>query len=142
MAERVDIEGLEALAKGFVAAKEPSKNNAIVVGLYGDLGSGKTTFTKFIATHLGVEETVTSPTFVIEKIYKLDNQKFKNLIHIDAYRLESGRELESLGWKEISSNPENLILIEWPERVKEILPENITEIYFKFIDEKTREVDI
>ena len=101
-------------------------NHATVIGLFGDLGSGKTTFTQALARELGVTEDVTSPTFVIEKIYFLkDNQKpaenslrltktnhsenippiFEKLIHIDAYRLESGAELANLGFAEMNILP-------------------------------------
>ncbi|MFQ5662136.1 MAG: tRNA (adenosine(37)-N6)-threonylcarbamoyltransferase complex ATPase subunit type 1 TsaE, partial [Candidatus Paceibacteria bacterium] len=61
-------------------------------------------------------------------------------IHIDAYCLESASELKSLGWEEISKNSKNIIFIEWPENVKEILPKDKQEIHFKFIDENTREI--
>ena len=99
------------LAKDFLNNIE-RKNQAKVVGLRGDLGSAKTTFVKAVAEHLGLKQTVSSPTFVIEKIYKLDSQKFKHLIHIDAYRLEKGEELLNLGWQDISKDPDNLIFIE------------------------------
>ena len=127
--------------------------------MHGDLGSGKTTFVKSVAKAFGLENTVTSPTFVIEKIYSirtdgrqerptsngtgsLKNHNFENLIHIDAYRLKSGEELKTLGWEEISKNPKNIIFIEWPSNVSEIIPENTQEIHFKFIDENTREIVI
>ena len=131
----------ENTAREFVE-KEFVKNSkgALVVGLYGDLGSGKTAFTQAVAKYLGVKETVTSPTFVIEKIYKLENGNFDHLIHIDAYRLESGKELIHLGWEEISKNPKNIIFIEWPERVAEILPKDIKKIRFTFSNENTREI--
>ncbi len=133
----------EKIAQEF-AEKEFVKNesSAVIVGLYGDLGSGKTAFTQAVAKRLGVKETVTSPTFVIEKIYKLDNKNFDHLIHIDAYRLTSGGELLHLGWEEIAKNPKNIIFIEWPERVAEILPDDIRKIYFTFVDEKTRVIEI
>lgn len=133
----------ENTAREFVE-KEFVKNSkgALVVGLYGDLGSGKTAFTQAVAKYLGVKETVTSPTFVIEKIYKLENGNFDHLIHIDAYRLESGKELIHLGWEEISKNPKNIIFIEWPERVAEILPKDIKKIRFTFANENTREIEI
>ena len=92
-------------------------SGAAVLALSGELGSGKTAFVKALAKELGVEETVTSPTFVIEKIYKLSHSRFKNLVHVDAYRLESAHELEVLGFKELLQNAENLVAIEWPERV-------------------------
>jgi tRNA threonylcarbamoyladenosine biosynthesis protein TsaE len=117
-------------------------SKATIVGLYGDLGAGKTAFAKALAKVLGVEDSVTSPTFVIEKIYELKNQKFKHLIHIDAYRLEREEELLRLGWGEIISDQENLILIEWPERVSGIMPVHIS-IKFKTLkDENSREVEI
>jgi tRNA threonylcarbamoyladenosine biosynthesis protein TsaE len=115
---------------------------ALVVGLYGDLGSGKTTFTQAFAKHLGITNNITSPTFVIEKIYKIENSPFENLIHIDAYRLENSKELSMLSWQEQVTNPKNLILIEWPERVVDILPENHAKIMFKFISETEREIEI
>ena len=137
------------------------RETAEVVGLHGNLGSGKTTFTKAIAELLGVSETVSSPTFVIEKIYPIrnsksqetlisngtsksnssaTNQNFSHLIHIDAYRLKSGAELTSLGLQEILKDENNLILIEWPENVLDVLPENSKHIYFEFVDENTRKI--
>jgi tRNA threonylcarbamoyladenosine biosynthesis protein TsaE len=124
----------------------PQSNEALVVGLFGDLGSGKTTFTQALGKLLGVSEVMTSPTFVIEKIYLLKNHSeeipvvFKRLIHIDAYRLEKGKELQSLGFAEILKDPKNLILIEWPERVVDILPPDLIKINFKFVSEFEREI--
>jgi len=138
---KVDQKSLEKYAEEFVAGIKP-RNRATVIGLSGDLGAGKTTFAQAVARELGVKESVTSPTFVIEKIYKLENQTFEHLIHIDAYRLESGRELEKIGWREIAADPQNLILIEWPERVAEILPPDTRKITFKFVDEFTRTIEL
>ncbi len=118
------------------------RDKALVVGLYGDLGSGKTTFVQMLAKILGIKESITSPTFVILKNYRLLTANYLLLIHIDAYRLESGKELEKLGWKEISDNPENIILIEWPERVSEILPSDMIKINFEFVDENTRKIEL
>ena len=81
---------------------------------------------------------MTSPTFVIEKIYDTNHILFNRLIHIDAYRLASGRELQVLNFEQEVANENNLILIEWPENVKEILPENHIKVYFEFVDENTR----
>lgn len=135
------LKDTEKIAREFVE-KEFVKNEdgAFVVGLYGDLGSGKTAFTQAVAKCLGVKEAVTSPTFVIEKIYKLDNKNFEHLIHIDAYRLESGNELLHLGWEEIAKNPKNIIFIEWPEKVAEILPKDVKKIYFTFVNGNTRDI--
>lgn len=92
------------------------QGGAQITGLSGHLGSGKTAFVKAVAKHLGISETVTSPTFVIMKMYPVHgNWKWKRLVHVDAYRLEDAEELESLDWKNVSADPGNLILLEWPE---------------------------
>lgn len=126
----------EQLIKSF-----PEVDGATVVALSGNLGSGKTTLTQMFAEILGVKDYVTSPTFVIEKIYET-NSIFKRLIHIDAYRLESGRELQDLNFEELVENKNNLILIEWPENVKEILPEERVQITCEFVDENTRKFTV
>ena len=138
-----NLDELSNFADYFISNLRPSERGATVIGLQGDLGSGKTAFVQSIAKIFGVAEYVTSPTFVIQKRYKINNSnhnEFKNLIHIDAYRLDSGEELLNLGWREILSNPKNIIFIEWSERVAEILPPDIKKIYYKFIDDKTREI--
>ena len=138
-----NLDELSNFADYFISNLRPSERGATVIGLQGDLGSGKTAFVQSIAKIFGVAEYVTSPTFVIQKRYKINNSnhnEFKNLIHIDAYRLDSGEELLNLGWREILSNPKNIIFIEWSERVAEILPPNTMKLHFKFIDNKTREI--
>lgn len=136
----------QKIAQEFLQKLIPHKDAATVVGLFGDLGSGKTAFTQAVARELGVKEFVTSPTFVIMKIYPLrstiSNLQSTNLIHIDAYRLESGGELSTLGFSEILKDPKNIIFIEWPERVENILPKNLIKINFKFISEFEREIDM
>ncbi|MEI6191387.1 MAG: tRNA (adenosine(37)-N6)-threonylcarbamoyltransferase complex ATPase subunit type 1 TsaE [bacterium] len=156
-----NLEETNKVAKDFLNKLSPKNDSATIVGLFGDLGSGKTTFTQALAKHLNVSEVVTSPTFVIEKIYLLNDDRklsedplrltrtnryeeipkaFKKLIHIDAYRLDSGKELLSLQFAEIQKDPKNLILIEWPERVADILPVDLVKINFKFISENEREI--
>jgi tRNA threonylcarbamoyl adenosine modification protein YjeE len=115
-------EAMKAEAARFISTITERSNSATVIALAGDLGSGKTTFAQGIAQALGVEENVTSPTFVIEKIYELENQRWQHLIHIDAYRLKDAHELEAIGWNEIINDPSNLIVIEWPENVATIMP--------------------
>lgn len=114
---------------------------AVVVGLGGDLGSGKTTFTQFVAQTLGIEEAVTSPTFVILKRYGIKRDfPFSNLVHIDAYRLEGEKDMEALSFEDELENSGNLIFIEWPENVEGALPENTIMLSFETIDENTRKI--
>jgi tRNA threonylcarbamoyladenosine biosynthesis protein TsaE len=94
-----------------------SSDEAFVVGLSGHLGAGKTAFVKTVAKILGVEEEITSPTFVIMKVYEITHPKWRRLVHIDAYRLEKREELEALRWESLVADPSNLIMMEWPENV-------------------------
>ncbi len=114
---------LEAEAARLVSTLSPQSDHATLITLSGELGAGKTAFTKAVAKALGVAEVVNSPTFVLEKIYELPQRSaFRRLIHIDAYRLEGGKELVPLGFDEILHNPDNVILLEWPEKVADALP--------------------
>ncbi|MEK7107922.1 MAG: tRNA (adenosine(37)-N6)-threonylcarbamoyltransferase complex ATPase subunit type 1 TsaE [Patescibacteria group bacterium] len=164
----------EKFAAEFVAKLAPKKDEATLVALSGELGSGKTTFVQCVARALGIKETITSPTFVLIKSYQLpvlkspapmnigappfskgelkspfvkgstrvrEGEGFETLFHIDAYRLESGAELAKLGFEEIVANPQNLIFLEWPENVSEVLPTNYLTIKFSFIDEATRAIE-
>lgn len=137
-----NLEETQKIAADFIAGLASLPDRACVVGLYGNLGAGKTSFAQAAAKKLGVKDLVTSPTFVIEKIYDLQDQAFTHLIHIDAYRLEKSSELEHLGWKEIIADKNNLILIEWPENVADIMPLHV-KVSLKTLDSgEAREIEI
>lgn len=120
-------------------ANQPAR--ATILLLSGDLGSGKTTFTQGLARSLGISETVTSPTFIIEKIYKLENDpNFDHLIHIDAYRLEGKSEAELLNLKTLFADSRSLIAIEWPDNLGSDFPKEAVHLNFKFLNENEREV--
>src|SRR5258706_13555850 len=114
------VEKTTDLANEFAKKIAAKSDLATVVGLYGDLGSGKTCFMQGVGLTLGVSERMVSPTFVIEKIYKLGDHglnesgtnqgnHFNHLIHIDAYRIEKSEEILHLGWQELLNNRGNLI---------------------------------
>ena len=132
------LQEFQAEAVRFADALEP-EDRATVVALSGELGAGKTAFTQTIAKHFGIEESVVSPTFVIQKAYDARGP-FARLIHIDAYRLKGAHELAALGWQEILNDPRNLILLEWPERVAELIPGDAHRIALEFVDEQTRNI--
>lgn len=121
---------------------------ATIVTLSGDLGAGKTTFVQSIAKILGIKKKVVSPTFVLVKRYSIKvsgrwTSGWENLYHMDAYRLEGKdikKELELLAFKEILSNPKNIIFIEWPEILKGNLPKKIIKIKIKHKGENKREI--
>lgn len=107
------------------------KDTATVIALHGELGAGKTTFVKALGERLGVAEPITSPTFVLMKYYDIrDHAHFKRLVHIDAYRLEDAGEAKPLRLQELMDDPQNLICIEWAERVADILEEDRLEVTF------------
>lgn len=137
------VESLDAMyieAARFVAELRPRADGATVVALEGDLGAGKTAFVKGIARALGVEEYVASPTFVIMKIYSLQDQVFDRLVHIDAYRLKGKHHLDVLGWSELLVDPHNLICVEWPERAGDAIPESAIRVSFRYSGENGREI--
>ena len=129
------------IARDFIKKLSPKKE-ATVVGLYGDLGAGKSVFTRAVAEALGVKENIQSPTFVIMKTYNFQLSTFNFLIHIDAYRLENARELEVLDWKEITADKSNLVFVEWAERVEEILPKGFIRVNFEHLSETERRISI
>lgn len=122
-----------------ILALKPQKS-ATILALKGNLGAGKTTFVQGFARALGIEEIVNSPTFVLMKRFKLNGPSFKNFYHIDCYRLDNEQDLESLGFKEIIADPENIVAIEWPEKISEMLPEHILEVEFQHKEGDEREL--
>jgi len=132
----------EILAKE--ALKTQPQKRALIIGLEGDLGGGKTTFLQGFAKGLGIEEKILSPTFIILKKFKIQSARwrtnFKNFYHIDCYRIEKPREILDLGFREIISNPGNIVAIEWADRIKNILPKNVIILKFEFMDKTTRKV--
>ena len=117
------------------------QRGALVLALVGNLGAGKTTFVQGFLRELGVRSKITSPTFVLIKRYRLKcsllhDLCFMNAYHIDAYRIKKPKELLDLGIKEILKNPENIVLIEWADRIKKILPGNPVWIKFEHGDKE------
>jgi tRNA threonylcarbamoyladenosine biosynthesis protein TsaE len=91
---------------------------------YGEMGVGKTTLIKEVAKHLGVDDMISSPTYAIVNEYELENDK---LFHFDCYRLESEEEALDIGIEDYLFS-EHWNLIEWPEKIENLLPEKKTTI--------------
>jgi len=112
----------------FNFAKKISKQLAggQVLGLTGNLGAGKTIFTKGLAAGLGIKKNITSPTFVLMKVYPVSRHKqIKFLVHIDAYRIKSSRDLIAIGADEYFKRPDAITVIEWADKIKQILPKQV-----------------
>lgn len=115
---------------------------ALVVGLFGDLGSGKTSFTQGVAQALGIKDQVISPTFILQRIYKVSVNNFTHFVHIDCYRLEEKDEIKTLGWDGLIKNPHNIILVEWAGKIEHVLPPHTKRVFFEFIDEHKRKITL
>lgn len=115
-----------------------------VLLLRGDLGSGKTTFTQGLAHALGVTRQITSPTFIIMRSYNLSKKKGDaiNFYHLDLYRTESEKDIKGLGLLELLGQKENIVVIEWPEKLVSKIPKNAISLNFKFINVREREITI
>jgi tRNA threonylcarbamoyladenosine biosynthesis protein TsaE len=114
-----------------------------VLCLIGDLGAGKTAFTKGLAVGLKIKNIITSPTFVLMKNYKVSGHKtIKHLAHIDAYRLTGGEQLLGIGAEDYFSHPECVTVIEWADRVKDIWPKKVIRVEFKIGKGDKREIKI
>ncbi len=140
------FEELESVVEEFLDYLTPpllTKERSLVLGFSGNLGAGKTTFTKEFLKQLGHMGSVASPTFVLRRDYKTKDQK--NVIHIDAYRLEKPEHIYQVISKQELADKNNLIIIEWPEKVYENnVGENIFDYIFLFehVDENTRKITL
>ena len=107
------------------------------VALYGNLGGGKTTFTQGLALGLGIKKRIISPTFIIIRTYAL---RPKTFYHIDLYRIETADDIRGLGIDEIINNSNNIVVVEWAEKMKNFLPKERIDIYFEYLDENKRKI--
>lgn len=158
MAEEIitnNPEETQKLARKFagdILSSRKKTEKALIIALLGDLGSGKTTFAQGMAQGFGIEENINSPTFVLIKSYRITppqpspyikggrREGLKNFYHIDCYRLNKAWQMQELGFEEIINNSQNIVAIEWPEQITEILPEDKSIIKFEFVDENKRKI--
>ncbi len=115
------LESLTAFAEHLVQTAMPHKDRAYVITLSGDLGAGKTTLTQEVGTLLGSQDSINSPTYVIEQRYAISNSDFTQLVHIDAYRLEEKDDPYKIGLDQTLLDPTTLVIIEWPEKIENFL---------------------
>lgn len=122
-----------------------------IIGLVGELGSGKTTFVKGLAKGLKVGENITSPTFVLLKEYDIlrpfphlagEGRRLRKFVHIDTYRVENIEEIKSIGIEDYLGRKDVIMVIEWAEKIKEILPKSTIYINFYHKSETEREIEI
>ena len=111
-----------------------------IIALIGEMGAGKTTFVQGLAKGLGVKNKIVSPTFILMRSYmgKL------NLYHLDLYRLEGNIEdhVKNLGLFDIWRDEKNVVVVEWAEKIQNILPKETIWIKFESIDEDQRKISL
>ena len=146
MSEIITASALETQKVGQILAEEIIKSGvgsrqALTIALQGDLGSGKTTFIQGLAKGLKIKDKVTSPTFVILRRHNIQHQisNIKHLYHLDCYRIRV-KDLAGLDFREIIKNPQNMIVIEWAERIKKSLPSNLLWIKFAYLNKHKRKI--
>lgn len=117
----------QRLAKYYLKLKSGDISSSFKIYLNGDLGAGKTTFTRFFIQCFGQQDIVKSPTYTLIENYEFGDSK---IYHLDLYRLSDPEELNFLGLEDVISDPDAIILIEWPEKGMEFLPKPNLELNF------------
>lgn len=127
---------------GLILAKKSQGGE--IYSLVGDLGSGKTCFAKGFARGLGIDRTVQSPSFILLKVYDVkNNKKMKYFCHVDVYRLNSSKEILEVGLKEYLGKENTITLIEWADKIKDVLQRHATiNINFEWLDKNKRKIII
>ncbi len=125
----------------FAVSFAKTLSSGAIILLEGELGAGKTCFTRGLCEGLGGNpREVNSPTFIIMQEYAISDDR--RLVHIDAYRLSGEEELESIGWNELLEDRNTIIAIEWPSRIQNAIPKNAISIQINHLDIETRELNI
>jgi len=119
-----------------------------VLALYGDLGSGKTTLTKFLVKALGFKDKVQSPTFIMARVYETneslreDISRLNRINHLDLYRLQDKKELENFGIEEYFDEPSSITIIEWAEMAEDYLPRKTIKVEFTELGDTKRKINV
>lgn len=128
----VKIHSLKELKK-FAKGLAKTLKGGEVLALSGELGAGKTTFTKFLLKELGIKSRIVSPTFVLMVPYVHNKTTY---YHLDLYRTSSFKEISALGFEELWGLKHSVFIIEWAERIKKHLPKNTIFLKFKIVSLK------
>lgn len=115
-----------------------------VIALRGELGAGKTVFARGVARGLGIKDDITSPTFVIMKLYKTNHDHIKELCHIDTYRVSGSEDLENIGALDHIKSSGCATIIEWFDKTPEIIPKEAIRVSIEHAggDERNIKLDL
>ena len=141
--DQLTLAAQQIINDAYAYKREHNPAGAVVVGLSGELGAGKTTLVQEIARLFGVEEDVTSPTFVVAKHYDITDvgNRFSSLIHMDAYRIENETELGPVGFSEFCNKEGALVIVEWPEKIKHAMTQRKALIFSLSYDGFERQIE-
>jgi tRNA threonylcarbamoyladenosine biosynthesis protein TsaE len=112
-------------------------NPGSFLAFYGNLGGGKTTFIQGLAEGLDIKRRIISPTFIIVRHYNLKKGSF---YHIDLYRTQTKHDLLSVGLDEIINDKDNIVAVEWSDKLLDLKPEKRIELHFEYINEEERRI--
>jgi tRNA threonylcarbamoyladenosine biosynthesis protein TsaE len=112
-----------------------------LLALSGNLGAGKTVFVKALAKAFGIEENITSPTFVLMKVYDIDHQKVNKFVHVDCYRLSTQEDLFQIGLSDYLNYDNIIVAIEWADKIAN-LPDTAIKINIELLEEDKRKITI
>jgi len=133
----------EAETKKFGLTLAKNMHGGNIFGLIGNLGTGKTCFTKGFAKGLGLQSPITSPTFILLKNYAVKKTFIKNLCHVDAYRLKTIQDVLDLGLLEYLEQKDTITIIEWADKLLPLLTQfRATFLTFSLVDTTTRTITI
>ncbi len=128
-----ELSQIHRAAKEFLEALGDNR----IIAFYGEMGAGKTTFIKALCDVLGVEDIVNSPTFTIINEYRTDSDD--SIYHFDFYRINKIEEVLDIGFEEYLYG-DGLLLMEWPEKIEPLLPENTLRVSVKVNEDGSREI--
>lgn len=134
----IHIDSLDELPHAAAAVINALEGRSVVV-FRGEMGAGKTTLIREIVARLGADDTVTSPTFAIVNQYT--TREGKNIYHFDFYRINRLEEAYDFGYEEYFYSG-NLCLVEWPEKIEELLPEEVMTVRIAVGDDEERTIEI
>ena len=136
--QTIHIDSLDELPHAAAAVINALEGRSVVV-FRGEMGAGKTTLIREIVARLGADDTVTSPTFAIVNQYT--TREGKNIYHFDFYRINRLEEAYDFGYEEYFYSG-NLCLVEWPEKIEELLPEEVMTVRIAVGDDEERTLEI
>lgn len=127
----------EAFGNSFLTGED--SGTARILCLWGELGSGKTTFVQGLAKGLGITSRLLSPTFIIVRCHDIPKTTGV-LYHLDLYRIVSSENVAGVGFTDMIREPESLVVIEWPERLGALLPEKRMDIRFSVLPDGSHKI--